>query len=482
VSQANIQKDVTCPICLELLTMPLSLDCGHSFCQACITAKSMESGTHQGEEGTCPVCQCKYQFWNLRPNQPLANIAKKVRENMSPQKQKLCEVHGEKLLTFCKEDGKAICQHCAQSAEHRGHQIFFIEKVIKEYQEKLQAALKKLRKEHTKVEEHTDCLFLFSYPKNHMQSERQRILKGFNEMRDILNSEEKKVLQKLEEDEVNVLDNLIVARDQFAQQKQCLRELISDIEHQIWGSSVDTVQVRLGLESESWTLKKPNIVSKKLKSTFLIPDLSGMLQVFKGKKMDVMLKPVNAISNITISADKRQVTVVHNFPLKSIYPFDFSAFDILGSQHFSSGKYYWEVDVSGKIAWILGVYSKGRSLKRKGDSGFFFDPKVNHLDVYSRFKPQLGYWVIGLQNESEYKVFEESSTSDSKVLTLFMPVPPCRIGVFLDYEARIVSFFNVTNHGSLIYKFSECQFSQTTYPYFNPWNCQYPITLCPPSS
>lgn len=31
-------------------------------------------------------------------------------------------------------------------------------------------------------------------------------------------------------------------------------------------------------------MKKPNIVSKKLKSTFLIPDLSGMLQVFKGKK------------------------------------------------------------------------------------------------------------------------------------------------------------------------------------------------------
>lgn len=36
--------------------------------------------------------------------------------------------------------------------------------------------------------------------------------------------------------------------------------------------------------SESWTLKKPNIVSKKLKSTFRIPDLSGMLQVFKGKE------------------------------------------------------------------------------------------------------------------------------------------------------------------------------------------------------
>lgn len=81
-----------------------------------------------------------------------------------------------------------------------------------------------------------------------MQTERQRILKGFNEMKAILDSEEKRVLQKLEEDEVNVLDNLVVAKDQLARQKQCLRELISAVEHQIWGSSVDTVQVRLGLE------------------------------------------------------------------------------------------------------------------------------------------------------------------------------------------------------------------------------------------
>ncbi|XP_032216272.1 E3 ubiquitin-protein ligase TRIM22 isoform X1 [Mustela erminea] len=490
-AQMNIQMEVTCPICLDLLTMPLSLDCGHSFCQACITAKSQDSGVHQGGESNCPVCQCKYQFWNLRPNQPLANIVKKVKENMSPWQKKLCEHHGEKLLIFCKEDGKFICQHCAQSLEHSGHQIFFMEKVAKDYQEKLQAALKKLRKEQPKVEELEASIREEKASwKNHMQTERQRILKGFNDMRATLDSEEKRVLQKLEEDEVNVLDNLVVARDQLAQQKQCLRELISDIEHQIWRSSVDTVQDMINVmkRSERWTLKKPNIVPKKLKSTFRIPDLSGMLQVFKELTevqrywVDVLLKPVNAISNIAISADKRQMTTVHNFSLKNVFIGDFSAFDVLGYQHFSSGKYYWEVDVSEKIAWILGVYSKARNLKRKESSGFVFDPNVNRPDVYSRYKPQFGYWVIGLQNESEYKVFEESSTSDPRILTLFIPVPPCRIGVFLDYEARIVSFFNVTNHGSLIYRFSNCQFSHTAYPYFNPWNCQRPITLCPPSS
>lgn len=76
-----------------------------------------------------------------------------------------------------------------------------------------------------------------------MQTERQKILKGFGEMRGILDSEEKKELQKLEENEVNVLDNLAVAKDQVAQQKQYMRELISDLKHQMQGSSIDTLQV-----------------------------------------------------------------------------------------------------------------------------------------------------------------------------------------------------------------------------------------------
>lgn len=80
-----------------------------------------------------------------------------------------------------------------------------------------------------------------------MQTEKQKILKGFNEMRGILDSEEKKELQKLEENEVNVLDNLAVAKDQVAQQKQYMRELNSDLERLMQGSSIDTLQVGLGM-------------------------------------------------------------------------------------------------------------------------------------------------------------------------------------------------------------------------------------------
>ncbi|XP_008064723.1 E3 ubiquitin-protein ligase TRIM22 [Carlito syrichta] len=491
--QVGIQKEVTCPICLELLTEPLSLDCGHSFCQACITAKNTQSVTNPRGEIRCPVCQTRFQLGNLRPNQHLANIVERVRKvKMSPQagqKRDLCVHHGKELRLFCKEDGKVICFVCEMSQEHQGHQIFLIREVVKECQEKLQNALARLIKERQEAEKlEVDLKEEKVTWKNYIQTERQKILKGFKEMRVILDSEEQRELQKLEEDEVKVLDNLGAAKDQLVRQSQPVRELILELQRRLHGSSVEMLQdvIDVMRRSESWTLKKPKSVSKKLKSVFRAPDLSGMLQVFKELTEvqcyweDVMLNPGSAISNVAVSKDQRQVMVSHTYS-NSNSP-DFSTFGVLGCQYFFSGKYYWEVDVSGKIAWILGLHSTRSNPNQKKSPGFVFDPNVNHSNVYSRYRPQYGYWVIGLQNEFEYNAFEDSSSSHPKILTLSMAVPPHRIGVFLDYEAGIVSFFNVTNHGALIYKFSKCCFTQPVYPYFNPWNCPGPMTLCPPNS
>ncbi|XP_054436545.1 E3 ubiquitin-protein ligase TRIM22-like [Pteronotus mesoamericanus] len=490
-SQVSIQE-VTCPICQELFTEPMSLDCGHSFCAACITENS-KSGSPVGLECCCPVCQSRYQPWKLLFNWELADTVEKFREvNGSPHQQRrrdLCEHHGEDYCIFCKDDGKPICRLCVQ--EHQGHQMSLIAEVVKECQERLQEALNKLTQEQKEAEQLEAGINKERVAwKNHMYVERERILQGFEEMRHILDREEQRELQKLEDDEVHVLDNLTVAKDQVVQQKQYISELVSDLQRHMRESSIDMLQdvINTLRRSEIWTLKQPKIVPKKLKSTFQVPDLSGMLQKFKELTevqsywVDLRLQPLNAHSNVVISADQRQVTAGQYSMFNNVYPCNFSAFDVVGSQNFSSGKYYWEVDVSGKIAWILGVYGKTSNLNKKKSSGFVFNPNVNNSNTYSRFRPENGYWVIGLQNESEYNAFEDSPTSDFKVLILSMAVPPCRVGVFIDFEAGTVSFFNVTNQGSLIYKFSKCRFSQTVYPYFNPWNCPRPMTLCPPGS
>lgn len=110
---------------------PLSLDCGHSFCQACITEKIKESVLHPGGERSCPVCQTRYQSGNLQllaSGQPSGEMAINATRG---------EVSGNtmgKLLIFCEEDGKVIYWPCALSLEHHGHQILFIEEMVMKYQ------------------------------------------------------------------------------------------------------------------------------------------------------------------------------------------------------------------------------------------------------------------------------------------------------------------------------------------------------------
>ncbi|XP_023396365.1 tripartite motif-containing protein 6 isoform X3 [Loxodonta africana] len=404
----DIRDEVTCPICLELLTEPMSLDCGHSFCQACITGNSKQSEISQEGGSSCPVCRTSYQPGNLRPNRHLANIVERLREAvLGPEKQLkviLCTDHGEKLQLFCKEDGKIICWLCERSLEHRDHQTFLVEEVAQEYQEMFQESLKKLKKEQQEVEKLTA------------------------------------VVRK---------------------KKSCWKD-------------VNDVMER----NELWTLKKPKALPTKLRSEFRAPDLKKMLRVFRELTdlqscwVDVTLNPQTANLNLLLSKNRRQVRFVGaKLPEPSCLREHYDC-GILGTQQFSTGKHYWEVDVTNKTDWILGVCSNSVV------PAFSFYQYANNQNVCSSYRPQSGYWVIGLKHKHEYRAYEDSSTS----LLLLMTVPPRRVGIFLDYEAGIVSFYNVTNHGFPIYTFSKYYFPTPLCPYFNPCNCVVPMTLRYPRS
>uniref|UniRef100_A0A8C4PFW1 Uncharacterized protein n=1 Tax=Equus asinus TaxID=9793 RepID=A0A8C4PFW1_EQUAS len=453
----NIKEEVTCPICLELLTEPLSLDCGHSFCQACITAKNKESKIDQGGEGSCPVCRITYQPVNMRPNRHVANIVERLKEvKLSPeegQKRDLCVQHEEKLRLFCKEDGKVICWLCERSQEHRGHHVLLREEVDQEYQNKLQATLQGLRARQREAED--------------LEAD----------IREKRTAWKQKELHKLASEEGTILQNLAESEKELVEQKQLMTTLISDVEHRLQGSTLEMLQLCGSIfvipRSETLTLRQPNPLPMKQRRVFRAPDLSGILRLFKVR---MRLDPVNSrLSNVSFSEDRRQLR-----PNTNVYQHgDYYDYGVLGSPDIRSGKHYWEVDVSGKTAWMLGVYSR---ILPEFNLRVSFRPGENYQNVYSRYQPKHGYWVIGLQNHSEYNAFENSASSDPLILTLSLTVPPLRVGIFLDYEAGTVLFFNVTNHGFLIYKFSSCHFSQGIFPYFNPMTCPAPMTLCLPSS
>uniref|UniRef100_A0A8D2IP44 B30.2/SPRY domain-containing protein n=1 Tax=Varanus komodoensis TaxID=61221 RepID=A0A8D2IP44_VARKO len=117
---------------------------------------------------------------------------------------------------------------------------------------------------------------------------------------------------------------------------------------------------------------------------------------------------------------------------------------VLGCQGFSSGKHYWEVEVGNKPSWTLGLVST--SINRKG--------KISA-------SPGNGYWVIRLRNGMEL------TAKDTPPQRLCPIAFPKRVGVYLDYNAGIASFYDASTMVHL-YTFSNPRFTGRLFPYFCP--------------
>ncbi|KAF4009150.1 hypothetical protein G4228_000725 [Cervus hanglu yarkandensis] len=390
----NLQEEVTCPICLELLTEPLTLDCGHSFCQICLTANSKESVAGQEEERKCPVCRISYESGKLRPNWHLANIVQRVREvklSLEDQEKHLCVHHGEKLLLFCEEDGKVICWLCERSQKHRGHSTFLIEEVAQDYQKKLQAALKRLKQEQQEAKAlESDFREEIAAWKNQTQHERQNVEAEFKKMRAILDSEERKELQKLKAEQTAILCTMANSENELVQQSQLVRSLISDIEHRLQGSTVQMLQMWTSIfvipRSKTLTLEKPKPVPKEQRSMFRAPDLRDILRVFNGEEcypIHVTLSHTTGNRNIAISADRRQVTYVYkgqgqNPCWKEVY----EDYGVLGSPVITSGRHYWEETLQSCLQRLKAEKQEAEKLEIE-------------------FREEMSTWKTQIQNEMQ---------------------------------------------------------------------------------
>lgn len=124
-------------------------------------------------------------------------------------------------------------------------------------------------------------------------------------------------------------------------------------------------------------------------------------------------------------------------------PYRFNAaLSLLGSQGFTHGRHYWEIEVYSSTVWTVGVARE--SVPRKG---------------VIKALPANGFWTLSLSYGIQYM----AGTSPPKVLSLEEPL--ARIGVYLDYKRGLVSFYNAESMTHL-YTFRE-NFRETLYPYFN---------------
>ncbi|XP_070375648.1 E3 ubiquitin-protein ligase TRIM58 isoform X2 [Equus asinus] len=407
----RLREEARCPVCLDFLQDPVSVDCGHSFCLRCISEFCEKSDSTQGGLYACPQCRGPFGMDSFRPNRQLASLVDSVRQlglGAGLAGVRHCPRHGEELSCFCEEDQVALCWICDTTPEHRSHHTKPLQEAARCYQVKLQMALEHVKEEMEEaLTQEANVGKKTVIWKEKVEMRRQRFRLEFEKYRGFLAQEELLQLRRLEEEERATLQKLRESKSRLVQQSRALKELAEELEERCQRPALGLLEgVRGALNrSESVTRLEPETIPMELKTMCRIPGMREMLRKFQGL------------------------------------------------QNFSSGRHYWEVVVGERAEWGLGVCQD--TMPRKGEA----TPS-----------PENGVWAMWLLKGNEYMVLASPS------VPLLHLERPRRIGIFLDYEAGEISFYNVTN-GSYIYSFSQL-FSGLLRPYF--FICDTTPLILPP--
>ncbi|XP_034048128.1 zinc finger protein RFP-like [Thalassophryne amazonica] len=507
-----------CSICLDVFTNPVTTSCGHNFCKKCITecwethgtcqcpickkvfdtrpelqvnifisemvdqfkqkvSSSSEQRSAEPEEVLCDVCPedklkalksclvCLMSYCETHLDPHLTRSGLKRHQLIDPVENlegRMCEKHDKLLELFCKNDQMCVCMLCT-ILDHKSHDVV----PLKEEYEGKKAELRKteaeiqemIQKRQLKIQEIKQSVELSQKNADKEKSAGVQIFTALMEsvqrgLNELLKTIEEK--QKMTEDQA----------EGFITELECeiseLQKRSSEVEQLT--QSEDHLHLLQGFQSLSpapptkdWTevrVHPPSYEGSVMRAVSQLEETirkemkkvsEAELKRVQQYAVDVTLDPDTAHPKLTLSDDGKQVK--HGDERKNLpdNPERYSTgICVLAKQSFSAGRFYYEVQVKGKTMWTLGVARE--SVNRKGDI---------------ELSPQYGYWTICLRNKNKYKACCGSS------VCLSVRSQPEKVGVFVDYEEGLISFYDV-DAADLLYSFAGCSFTQKLYPYFSP--------------
>ncbi|XP_078496456.1 E3 ubiquitin-protein ligase TRIM39-like [Lissotriton helveticus] len=265
-----------------------------------------------------------------------------------------------------------------------------------------------------------------------LRTEQQKIESEFEKLRQLLKENEQKLHEKLEEMEkkITMVENAN----------------ITELSNQITSLNVLITEIEKKCELPAWEFLKD---VRSTLSRCNNEKLPFTMSLMKGCKVMVTLDPDTAHSELVLSEMRRRVRDTDTAPTMPDTPKRFTKFScVLGSQGFTSGKHYWEVQLLQEgEEWEVGVAAE--SVNRKG---------------VITWSPEGGVWAL------------EGCHGDYKALTspqtpLFPLQKPLKLGVYLDYEGGRLSLYNADSM-ELLYTFLQTPFTQRLFPFFYLWGAE----------
>ncbi|XP_039105984.1 E3 ubiquitin-protein ligase TRIM69 isoform X2 [Hyaena hyaena] len=416
----DITKELHCPLCNDWFHDPLMLSCGHNFCQACI----QNFWKQQAKETFCPECKMLCQYSNCTFNLVLEKLVEKIKKLPLLKGHPQCPEHGENLKLF------RGAHHPPGSTGGNNEGTSVSEK----YAERCYC-----------------CLQGFQENKLHLQ---QHISLEFLKLHQFLHSKEKDILNELREEGKALNEEMELNLNQL--QEQCLlaKEMLESIQTRMEQQNPFDFLKDITSHLDSLEQGTKVLIPRELLSRKLNPGLyKGPIQYMMWREMEsslspglspITLDPKTAHPNLMLS--KNRTSVWHG-DVKQLMPDDPERFDssvaVLGSKGFTSGKWYWEVEVTRKTKWTVGVVRE--SIIRKGSCPL---------------TPEQGFWLLRLRNQTDLKALDLPSCSVKLTDNLN------KVGIYLDYEGGQVSFYNAKTM-THIYTFTST-FLEKLYPYFCP--------------
>ncbi|XP_038672739.1 zinc-binding protein A33-like [Scyliorhinus canicula] len=460
MASPDLTQELTCPICLEIFTHPVSLECGHHFCSSCIS----QSWQKVPGDVSCPQCRQVFTQRNVRPARTLINIVEKFREVKvtQPQEEFYCQEHEEKLKLFCEVEQRAICVDC-WSSEHQTHKDLHIKEAVHIYKNKLETSLETVQKQmdlslHSK-REREDGIFHMKAEvdrlRNEINSEFEKMHKFLFEKEELMKAELERKSNKIFEEMEN---NFSKTMDEMSSLEGAIRDLKSRLEVQEAPEFLKDIQDLL-MRSQM-EFHKPGTVSTQL-PVAIAGEPFKYIKVWR--EMRAVISPVTASqscslpvpASLTLDPETAHNKLIISQDLTSVrygneeqdlpeHPGRFDKYVyVLSSQSFTSGRHYWEVGLGNKPYWIVGVCRE--SVNRKGNI---------------TESPENGFWVIAwLSGGKSLKFLDVISQ---------LKVKPRKLGIYLDYEGGQVSFYDAEDMSHL-YTFTDT-FTEKLYPIFNPCN------------
>ncbi|XP_042259868.1 E3 ubiquitin-protein ligase TRIM21-like [Thunnus maccoyii] len=511
-----------CSICLDVFTYPVTIPCGHNFCKKCITEHwdinvrndcplckkvfitrpelhintfisemaaqfrqsagkkssscSKQQWTNTGEVlcdictetklkavKSCLVCLTSYCETHLEPHQRITGLKRhKLIDPVENLEDRMCKKHDRPLELFCKTDQICVCQFCTESShifhhfvpvieEYEGKKVELgkteagIQKMIQERRLKIQQIKQsvKISKEDADRETAASAQVFTALI--------QSVERGMAQLIDMIEEKQKTTEKQAEdfvkelEEEISELMKRSAEVEHLSRTEDHLQFLQSFPSLNPAPPTKDWTEVRVQSSYEETVRRAVAQLEETLDIEVKKLCTNVELKRVQQYAVDVTLDSDTASPYLILSDDGKQVKcsdIQMNVPDN---PQRFSVCNaVLGKQSFSSGRFYYEVQVKGKTKWDLGVVRE--SINRKG-----------------KISLNSGIWVINVRNENEYKALA------GPPVFLALKSKPQKVGVFVDYEEGLVSFYDV-DAAVLIYSFTDCNFTERLYLMFSPCN------------